>query len=182
MLEHSVDDGRTWTLLGAIGTEPFQSVLLATTPLLPGHLCAAHISGKTNHLSLFASADGGQTWRRGAMPANLANTTGETAFSLQIGANGECYQGYHYHRPQAPENENDYMFLRLLPQTADLQEIPLGSNQNAFSGDTTYVPAGNSMGARLIINSFLPTLGWASIFSGAATETDRGQLLWMAVP
>lgn len=116
------------------------------------------------------------------MPANLANTTGETAFSLQIGANGECYQGYHYHRPQAPENENDYMFLRLLPQTADLQEIPLGSNQNAFSGDTTYVPAGNSMGARLIINSFLPTPGWASIFSGAATETDRGQLLWMAVP
>ena len=182
MLEHSVDDGRTWALLGAIGTEPFQSVLLATTPLLPGHLCAARLSGVINHLSLFASADGGQTWQKGVMPANLANTTGETAFSLQIGANGDCYQGYHYHRPQAPEHENDYMFLRLSPQVSDLQEIPLGNSQNVFSGDTRYVPAGNGMGARLIVNSELPGFGWASIFSGAATETDQDQLLWAAVP
>jgi len=41
MLEHSTDDGRTWTQVGAIGSEPMQSVLLATTPLLPDHLCAA---------------------------------------------------------------------------------------------------------------------------------------------
>lgn len=182
MLEHSADDGRTWALVGAIGTEPMQSVLLASTPLLPGHLCAAHLSGKTNHVSIFSSADGGQTWQTGAIPANLVNTTGETGFSLQIGANGDCYQGYHYHRPQAPENENDYVYLRLAPQSSTLQEIPLGNNQNIASTDTMYVPAGNGMGARLIVNSELPPSSGAAVFSDLATETDQGQLLWAAVP
>lgn len=182
MLEHSTDDGRAWTLVGTIGTEPMQPVLFASTPLLPGHLCAAHLSGKTAHVSIFASADGGQIWRKGAMPANLANTTGETAYSLQIGANGNCYQGYHYHRARTPANQNDYVFLHLSPQSPVLQEIPLGNNQNAFSGNTMYVPTDNGMGARLIVNSETPAPGWASIFSDAATETDRGQLLWAAVP
>ena len=182
MLEHSVDDGRTWMLVGAIGTEPIQPLLFATTPLLPGHLCAAHISGETDHLIIFSSADGGQTWQTGAMPANLANTSGETGFSLQIGANGDCYQGYHYHRPQAPKNENDYVYLRLTSQSSVLQEIPLGNNQNIASTDTMYVPAGNGMGARLIVNSELPPSGWSTAFSDLATETDQGQLLWAAVP
>jgi BNR/Asp-box repeat len=182
MLEHSTDDGRTWTLVGAIGTEPMQSVLLATTPALPDHVCAAHLSGETTHLSLFASADGGKTWQAGAMPARLANTTGETGFSLQIGANGDCYQGYHYHRAQTPAQENDYAFLRLAPRSTVLQVIPLGNYQNVTSERTNYVPAGSGMHARLIINSELPSPGWAAALSGLATETDENQLLWAAAP
>ncbi len=182
MLEQSVDDGRTWTLVGAIGTEPFQSVLLATTPLLPGHLCAARVSAETNHLSIFSSADGGRTWQTAAMPANLANTSGETAYTLQIGANGDCYQGYHYHRAHTPENQYNYVFLHLSPQSPVLQEIPIGGTKDVFSGNTKYIPAGNGMGARLVVQSFGPSPGWASVFSGAATETDSGQILWAAVP
>ena len=182
MLEHSTDDGRTWTLVGAIGTEPMQSVLLATTPLQPNDVCAAHLSEETNHLGIFASADSGKAWQTGAMPSSLANTTGETDFALNIGAQGDCYQGYLYHHAQTSSDENDYAFLRLAPMSSTLQVIPLGNDQNTLDYRTTYVPAGNGMSARLVANPGLPFPGMAAAVSDLATETDRGQLLWTAVP
>lgn len=182
MLEHSTDDARTWTTAAPLGTESFQATLLATTPLHPGDICAAHSSGKTTHASMLSSTDGGATWQEGVMPPNLTNTSGETEFSLHIGANGDCYQGYHYHRPGTPKSENDYTFLRLASSDSMLKEIPLGNDQNIGMDATTYVPAGGGMPARLIINSALSTHNWATLFSGLATETDGNQLLWTAVP
>ncbi len=182
MLEHSTDDGRTWTQVGAIGSEPMQSVLLATTPLLPGHLCAAHLSEETNHLSIFASADGGKDWRTGTMPSSLANTNGDTALALNIGANGNCYQGYHYRHGHASwDSDSRYEFLDLTPKSTTLQGIPLGSNENILDYRTTYVPAGHGMPARLVANPG-PASGWAYVFSDLATETKDNQLVWTAVP
>ena len=183
MLEHSTDDGRTWTAIEAIGNEPIQSVLLATTPLLPGHLCAAHPSEETDHLSILASADNGKSWQAGTMPSSLANTNGETGFALNIGANGDCYQGYHYRHGHASwDDDSNYGFLDLASKSSTLQVIPLGSDQNILDDTTIYVPAGNGMKARLIANPGLPTPGWAAAFSGLATETSKGQILWAAVP
>jgi hypothetical protein len=181
MLEHSTDDGYTWMVVGAIGSEPIQSVLLATTPSQPNDVCAANLSPEVNHLSIFASADGGKTWQTGAMPTSLANTAGETALTLIIGAEGDCYQGYHFHPPHTSEDENDYAFLHLAPGGSVLQVIPLGKGQNIIDDNTTYVPAGNGMQARLIVSSALPFPGMAAAVSGLATETNEGQLVWIAV-
>ena len=182
MLEHSSDDGRTWTTIGAIGTEPIQWLSLATSPLMPDHLCAAKLSSNAGQVSMFASADRGRTWRTGAMPAILTNiTTGETSLRLQLGGDGTCYQGYHYHRVQEPSDENDYAFVCLAPDNSVLQVIPLGADQNVIADYTTYVPAGDDMQARLVTSPALITSGWSAL-TNLATETDRGQLLWTAVP
>ncbi len=182
MLEHSTDDGRTWTTIGAIGTEPIQWLSLATSPLLPGHLCAAKLFSNVGQVSIFASADSGRTWQTGAMPAIFTNiTTGETSLRLQLGSDGSCYQGYHYHRAQEPSDENDYAFLRLAPHNSVLQFIPLDADQNVVADYTTYVPAGNGMQPRLVTSTALLTSGWSAL-SDLATETDHGQLLWIGVP
>lgn len=182
MLEHSTDDGRTWVLVGAIGTEPMQSVLLATTPLLPDHLCAARLSEQTDHLSILASVDNGKSWQTGTMPSSLANTNGETGLSLNIGADGTCYQGYHYRHGHASwDDDSSYEFLYLTPTSSTLRVIALGQG-NLIDYDTIYVPAGNGMSARLVANPGLPAPGWATVFSNLATETKENQLVWTAAP
>ncbi len=116
------------------------------------------------------------------MPAILTNiTTGETSLRLQLGGDGTCYQGYHYHRVQEPSDENDYAFLRLAPHNSVLQFIPLDADQNVVADYTTYVPAGNGMQPRLVTSTALLTSGWSAL-SDLATETDHGQLLWIGVP
>src|SRR5262249_1777594 len=114
LLEHSRDDGATWSVVGPIGTSPLGGLTLATTPLLLGHLCAGFISPKTSQVILCASANGGRTWRTGTMPNSLQRAQGETLLNVAIGATGDCYEGFHYGIGREPLEGNSYLaFLRL---------------------------------------------------------------------
>lgn len=184
MLEQSQDDGATWSVIGPIGTSHGFDLALATTPLIPGHLCAGLISGETSQVILFASADGGRTWRTGAMPAALQRAQGETSLNVAIGVTGDCYEGFHYGLGQEPhEGNSHYGFLRLASDSTVLYYLPLTEDGNSLAPGFVYVPAGNGMSSRLVteLNGRYP--GWAPLLSGLAAETtDDGQIVWHAVP
>jgi hypothetical protein len=183
MLELSQDDGATWSVVGRIGTSPLGGLTLATTPLLPGHLCAGHISPKTSQVMLFASGDGGRTWHTGTMPKALQTAQGETSLDVEMGATGDCYEGFHYGVGREPMDGNaHYGFLRLASDSTVLRYLPLTDDGNSLALSFAYVPAGNGMSARLVaeLNGRYP--GWASLFSGLAAETTDDQIVWHAVP
>lgn len=188
MLEHSMDDGRSWTLVGPIGSAFTGEALLGVNPSQPGRLCAEHWYGETDHLSLLSSPDGGVTWRAGAMPPMYGHTSGESSGSPEMDAQGNCYQGYHFGRGGPPgigSNGSHYVFLRLPPQADNLQPMPITrgvEDGNVYSNNIMYVPAGNGMSARLVIQAWVSYSSWAGVFSGLAGETDSGQLVWTAVP
>ncbi|HEX9057374.1 MAG TPA: sialidase family protein [Ktedonobacterales bacterium] len=184
LLEHSQDNGATWSVVGPIGTSPLAGLALATMLLLPGHLCAGVISPQTSQITLLASADGGRTWRKGTIPNALQRAQGETSLTIGMGATGDCYEGYHYGLGREPTEGNSHFgFLRLASDSTVLDYIPLTDDGNSLALTFAYVPAGNGMPARLVaeLNGTYP--GWASLFSGLAAETTAdGQIVWHTVP
>lgn len=183
MLEHSQDDGATWSVVGPIGTSPEGGLALATTPLLPGHLCTGLISPQTNHVILLASADGGQTWRAGTTPNSLRSAQGETSLNVAVGATGECYVGFHFGIGREPNEGNlHYGFLCLASDSTVLRYIPLTEDGNSLALSFAYVPAGNGMPARLVTELYGTYPGWAQLFGGLAAETTKGQIVWHAIP
>ncbi len=182
LLEHSQDDGNTWSVVGPIGTASL-GLMLATTPLAPDDLCAGPLSAEISQLPLSASTDDGQTWLTGTMPSALKNAQGETSLDIEIGATGACYEGFHYGKGQEPEEGNSYYgILTLACGSAVEGDIPLTNDGNDLQGMITYVPAHNGTSARLVteLNGSYP--GWASLFSALAAETTDGQIVWHAVP
>jgi hypothetical protein len=184
VLEQSEDNGSTWSVVGPIGTSAVGALTLATTPVVPGRLCAGQVSGETRNVILLASGDGGRTWRAGIMPTTLNRAQGETTFNLAMGATGECYEGFHYGLGRDPEEGNSYFgFLYLASDSAVLGDIPLTNDGNDLALSFTLVPAGNGMPARLVTELDGNYPGWAPVFADLAAETtDGGQFVWHAVP
>lgn len=184
VLEHSTDDGATWTIVGPIGTEELLGYpVLATTPLAPDHLCVGLLSGETSSMRMLSSADDGRTWRGGTMPSALRNVHGETSLNTAIGATGDCYEGFHYGIGQEPQEGNTYYgFLRLASGSSALSYIPLTDDGNSLALTVTYVPADKGMPSRLVVELEGTYPGWARVFSGLAAETTSGQIVWRAVP
>ena len=76
VLEHSQDNGRTWSVVGPIGASAGGGLTLATTPMAPGRLCAGRISLQARTVVLLASGDSGRSWRTGTMPPRAAARAG----------------------------------------------------------------------------------------------------------
>lgn len=189
VLEHTSDDGRTWIAIAQIGRSITGDALLGVNPSQPGRICADAEYWETNHISLLSSPNGGEIWQVGTMPPAYQNTSGEPSFTPVMDAQGNCYQGYHYGRGGPPGEGSDgsqYVIFRLTPASAQLQPMPVtssGEEGNLMSTDVTYVPAGNGMSERLVIEPSISYRSMAAAFSSLAGETtDAGQLLWRAVP
>jgi hypothetical protein len=108
VLEHSQDNGRTWSVVGPIGASAGGALTLATTPMAPTGLCAGRVSPQARTVVLLASGDGGQSWRTGTMPPALQHAQGETTLNVAMGDAGECYEGFHYGLGQDPASGNSY--------------------------------------------------------------------------
>lgn len=184
VLEHSRDDGATWTVMGSIGTESLQGLpMIATTPLAPDRLCVGTLDGAASSVAVFSSADSGRTWRAGTMPGSLRNVHGETSLNIAISAAGDCYEGFHYGIGQeAREGNSHYGYLWLTSGSAALRVIPLTDDGNNLDLRVTYVPSAPGTPARLVAELYGRNPGWASVFSGLAAETNNGQIVWRAVP
>ena len=183
MLEHSRDDAHHWDVVGPIGTEPLRDVLLATTPHAPERLCAAHIAGQADHVSLLSSADGGHTWRTGMNPPNTPSTSGEM-YWLEISTGGDCYQGYHYRivSPGKSQTLLGYGVWHLGADSTVMRILPMGNDMNLDDSATAYVPAGAGLPSRLIVEPMLADHTWAAVFSGLAGENNDQRILWHAAP
>ena len=187
-LEHSVDDGQHWMAVGQVASGLIGGAVLAVNPQQPGHICAAYYTGETNHVDLFASADGGTTWRAGVMPLGYENTSGERSYNPQMDAQGTCYQGYHFKREGSPDNglaDSRYIFFRLTPQSDTLQSLPVTGDDvtgEIYNFSVRYVPAVNGMSGRLVAQSLLSYRSWAAVFSDPAGEASDLQILWTPVP
>jgi hypothetical protein len=188
MLEHSLNDGQSWTAVGAIGSEYRGLIVLAVNPAQPDRLCADSGYAQVNPIELRSSADGGQTWREGSMPAAYLHTVGENSWWPVMDAQGNCYTGYHFGRggPQYEGNDGSYCaVMRLAPEADALQALPAGGYCGLANGDPlqlTYVPAGHGMSGRLVVRGALANGGWAAAAGGLAGETDYDKVMWMAVP
>jgi hypothetical protein len=183
LLEHSQDDGATWSVVGPIGSSSLAGLALATSRTVPGQLCAGVISPQTSRVVLLASADGGQSWRTGTMPNTLQSAQGETSLTIAMGDGGECYEGFHFGLGREPHVGNSHFgYLRLASDSDVLRYIPLTDDGNSLALTFAYVPAGNGMPARLVTELNGRYAGWASLFSGLAAETSDGQIVWHAVP
>jgi hypothetical protein len=184
VLEQSQDDGMTWSMVGPIGTAAVGDLTLATSPVSPGRLCAGLFSEETRDVVLFASGDGGHIWRTGTMPSSLQHAQGETIFNVVMGDVGNCYEGFHYGVGQDPSVGNSYFgFLCLTSDSAVLGYMPLTNDGNDLGLNFTFVPAGHDMPARLVTELDGGYPGWAPLFGGLAAETtNRGQIVWHAVP
>ncbi|HEX8032610.1 MAG TPA: hypothetical protein VF510_02125 [Ktedonobacterales bacterium] len=188
VLEHSVDDGQSWTAVGPIGNEFTAWIVLAVNPAQPGSLCADIPIVQLNQLELRSSGNGGKTWRQGSMPPGYTNTVGVNSFSPVMDAQGSCYTGYHFGRggPQYEGNDGSYCAVMRLPPGADtFQALPLGGYCGLSNGDPvflTYMPAWNSMSGRLVIYGRVASAGWPALGAGLAGETDDDKVIWMTVP
>jgi hypothetical protein len=124
------------------------------------------------------------------MPATYGHgaTSGDTSGWPKMDARGNCYQGYHYGRGGSPgsgSTGSHYDFFRLPPQDDTLQRLPVTQGDeegNVFSNNITYMPAGNGMPGRLVIQAGVSYHSWAALFSGLAGETSREQIVRFAVP
>ena len=188
MLEHSVDDGQSWTAVGPIGSEYRALMVLAVNPAQPEHLCADSPNVQLRQLELRSSGNAGQTWRQGSMPAGYTDTVGVNSLAPVMDARGSCYTGFHFGRggPQYEGNDGSYCaVMRLSPGAATLQALPLGGYCGLANGDPvnlSYVPAGNGMSGRLVIEGRVALGGWPALGAGLAGETDDDKVIWKAVP
>lgn len=198
VLEHSSDDGRTWTTVGMIGDlrgaddGSYTFVSLATTPARPAALCAGN-----DGIWLGASMDGGHTWRGGAWNTAPANIQGYSQSPIQIGSDGTCYHTFNYQVITGEFHSHpwDAPYHDAILQLAPNQPLP---STVAFSDDFrlslhdlpgvpnwAYVPAGHGMPGRLVVHadnySLTPINLIRSMLMGVSESRDDF-LLWTAVP
>ncbi len=189
-LEHSIDDGQTWTTVGVImnssedSARTFDSVTLATTPTQPQALCAAD-----DGIWLAASSDGGKTWRGGASQLDLSNTNGMAPWPVQIGNNGTCYHDYNYSvGPWSPNSAAFHdVILQLGPDARLSTAVPLDRDVTlAFSAPLRmpswwYVPGGHGRSPRIVIhaNRYFTVAGWLTTWGHESLDEF---LFWRPVP
>jgi hypothetical protein len=177
-LEHSNDDGKTWTIIkqfaeGA-GAAP---TALATTSAQPEQLCAYATYGESN-ATLFSSADGGVTWNQASLPVGNGSIQG----SVRVGPDG-CYLAFQDDTKGGPfGSSHDIEIWRLLNSaTSPKRQVYLKNYSFDFLPDTpgfTYLPASNGMEARFVISATREPSSWLDFFGGNASNISTLQLLW----
>jgi hypothetical protein len=188
-LEHSADDGKTWTVvtqfpegLGAVPTD------LATASLQPNEICAynylddssapgALIVGDT---TMYSSIDGGKTWRQAQLPVRDGDVSG----SVRAGPDG-CYLAFE-------ENATGGAFgtiynisiWRFAPDSPTperveyLKDYSLGFSREA---GVNYIAA-DGVEARLVVAATRQPRSWLDFFGGNARNLTTDQLLWTPAP
>jgi hypothetical protein len=174
----SLDDGVTWVKVGQMPAP--ETLVLATLPLAPGHICAASATDVRAHVRILAGSGGGTTWHVGVLPSAIPATSfAETARPPAMDRQGNCYLGLHVGNSAAKTSH--YAFLQQSPGSDGARLIPVANSVTAL-GDTLVVPAGQH--ARLIFES-LQEGGkgqWAYALSGLASETNMNVLISRPVP
>jgi hypothetical protein len=177
-LEHSSDDGKTWTIskqfaegAGAAPTE------LATASAQPEQLCAYATYGESN-ATLFSSADRGATWNQASLPVG----TGSIQGTAHTGLDG-CYLAFQDDTKGGPfGSSHDIEIWRLLDgATSPERLVYLKNYRFDFLPDTpgfTYLPASNGMEARLVIAAIREPRSLIDFFGGNTNNITTPQLLW----
>jgi len=186
-LEHSADDGKTWTVVKqfpeGVGAAPMD--LATAASVQPNRICAYNYlydDSATGALAvgdttIYSSADGGKTWRQAQLPARDGNVSG----SVRAGPDG-CYLAFE-------ENAKGGVFgtrynvsiWRLAPDSSSLERVAYLKDYGlGFSRDAgvTYLPAASGMEARLIVTATRQPRSWADFFGGNARNLTTTQLLW----
>jgi hypothetical protein len=190
MLEHSSDDGRTWSTLGSVSSlrslyPPTSTTLilvtLATTPQRPNALCTALDEGGW----LTVSADGGRTWRDGPPPATVSNVSGYAPTPVQMGSDGTCYVDFNY-QPATSASTGRFldMLLRLAPGAVRSSPVTLSPAfylEPAVSASWWYEPGGHGLSARLVIFASSYDLSPAQYLTVLGEESTASFLLWSPV-
>jgi photosystem II stability/assembly factor-like uncharacterized protein len=185
-LEHSADDGKTWTVVSqfsqGVGAAPTE---LATAGLQPNQICGytyLYDSSATGALivgdtTMYSSADGGKTWRQAQLPVRDGDVSG----MVRAGPDG-CYLAFE-------ENVKGGVFgstynvsiWRLAPdmltpeRVAYLKDYSLGYSRDS---GVSYVAAANGMEARLVVAATRQPRSLLDFFGGNARNLTTPQLLW----
>lgn len=188
MLEHSTDDGRTWTAVGPFGsTQANFGVSLATNPAWPQRLCAY---ADTGQVSVLSSTSGGHTFQA-ARPAGSvrADVDRYAEGPVRMGNHGDCYLALaEFHRDSTNNVSETSHLWRAAPGATTLEPLP-GLDEYRFeprsgSYDVAYMPGGPGLPARIVASTSRfrhPWKGWASLLRTQDDEEDA-LLLWTPVP
>jgi hypothetical protein len=189
-LEHSADDGKTWTVVTqfpvGVGTAPTD---LATTSLQPNEICAynylyddsatgALLAGDT---TMYSSVDGGKIWRQAQLPVRDGDVSG----SVRAGPDG-CYLAFEENaKGGAFGTTYNLSIWRLAPDSPSperveyLKDYSLGFSREA---GVNYVAAANGAEARLVVAARRQPRSWLDFFGGNARNLTTDQLLWTPAP
>jgi hypothetical protein len=176
-IEHSTDDGKTWTIIKQFGEGAGAAPAeLATASAQPQQLCAYVTYGESN-ATLFSSADGGATWSQATLPVGRGSVQGPA----RVGANG-CYLAFQDDiKGGAFGSSHDIEIWRLLDGASPERLAYLKNYSFGFLPDTpafTYLFAANGTEARLMISATREPRSWADFFGGNSTSLTTPQLLW----
>jgi hypothetical protein len=176
-IEHSSDDGKTWTIAkqcaegaGAAPTE------LATTSVQPKQVCAYATYGESN-ATLFSSADGGATWGQESLPVGQGSIQG----MARLSSDG-CYLAFQDDTKGGVfGSSHDIEIWHLLDGATSPERLAYLKNYSFdFLSDTpgfTYLPAANGMEARLVVAATRQPRSLLDFFGGNARYLTTPQLL-----
>jgi hypothetical protein len=180
MLEHSTDDGRSWSTIGSFGGSGADlGISLGTNPGQPSRLCI-YLSDDVDHLAVLSSADGGHSFVTAAPLAQRHPVSGFAPAPIRMGSHGDCYL--------ATSLGSDFRtaLWRVAPGSSVMQPIvglrgyDLGFS---FGGPTfVYVPANGNMPSRLVVFTWSFQRSWYSWISLWVREEQDNLLVWTPVP
>lgn len=186
MLEHSSDDGRTWTTVGPFGIASARpDVSLATNPATPERLCAY-----TGQVVVLASTNGGRTFQAATL-GGVAPVTipGYAPIPVKMGVHGECYLALEeVDTPKSLADAHDVSLIwSAAPGATVLTPLP-GLSEYGFDGTSktpvAYMSGGSGFPARIVTSTWgyqHPWRGWAPVF-GDGNYNQDALLLWTPVP
>jgi hypothetical protein len=185
-IEHSVDDGKTWTPVADFSRVGATPSALSTFAARPNQLCAYDYevdsstsgTGTSSATTMFFSADGGTTWRQAALPLRNGSAHGPA----RVGANG-CYLAFEEEAKGGVfGSSHNVSIWRLSGESSGVEQVLVVKGYRFdYSTETAgfiYVPASADGEARFIISATREPRSWADFFGGNATSLTTPQLLW----
>lgn len=200
LLEHSSDDGHSWTAIGPIGSATEGMPSMATAPYQPTRLCIAISPFNTDYSEnaplLFSGTHGGTTWHNAAAPTDPSGTTGTTIDTVQLGQNGGCYIEHDYSVAAIVNGMGHSTFVASprttmiwrLPPDSDQVEVLLHTtvfypNSNPVNrGDFAYVPGKPRFAAHLFLYSFYEGDFSTALIAVMIGTWSDDQILWTNTP
>ncbi len=179
MLEHSTDDGRSWSAVGSFGGSGANlGISLGTNPDQPSRLCI-YLSNDADRIAVLSSADGGHSFVTATPPAQGHPVSGFHYASIRMGAHGDCYLATFFGTDLRTVLWSVAPGASIMQPIAGLQEYGLSSSTFA------YVPGARTMPSRLVVFTWgykHPWYKWSSLLSFWGREEQDNLLLWTPVP